>query len=155
MIRQSSQLIRSYFHPAATCSSSSSGRTLIPPIYFSILVVLPLIILDSSWTTFIMEKLSCIRNSWIVFLKDRSTNLNTRRHYSRPSLNDVAKIDVGSMNSEEIEKKMKELYQKIDGVWRCLECDYSTTRNYSIRIHIDTHMEGLSYSCNLCNKEFR
>ena len=82
-------------------------------------------------------------------------HLNKRSKYCRPSSNNSAKINVGFMNSEEIEKKMKELYQKIDGVWRCLECDYSTTRNYSIKIHIDTHIEGLSYSCNLCNKEFR
>ena len=88
---------------------------------------------------------------------ESNTNLNTRRQYSRSLSNSVAKIDVGSLRSEEIEKKMKELYNKIDGAWKCLACDYTTSRNSggNIRRHVETHIEGLSYTCTLCSKEFR
>ena len=79
------------------------------------------------------------------------------RHYNRglSSSNHVDKFDVGSMTAEEIEMKKIELYQKIDGVWSCMACSYTTTRNDNMRKHVETHLDGLSYTCTLCNKEFR
>ena len=71
-------------------------------------------------------------------------------------MQDVAKFDVRSMTATEIDLKMRELYQKVDGVWRCLVCDYSTKHNSGhVRNHVETHLEGLSYKCTLCSKEFR
>ena len=70
---------------------------------------------------------------------------------------DDAKLDVGSMNSDEVEEKRKELYQKIDEGWRCLACDYISTsiKSSQIRLHVETHLDGLFYTCSICNKEFR
>ena len=71
---------------------------------------------------------------------------------------DVAKIDVGSLDTGEIDKRMRELYEKTHEGWRCLVCDYTNSiiRNTSpIRIHVETHMDGLVYTCNICSKEFR
>ena len=56
---------------------------------------------------------------------------------------------------EEIEEKIKELHQKIDGVWTCMVCDYISTKSTNVRKHVEKHMDGLSYSCELCSKEFR
>ena len=70
--------------------------------------------------------------------------------------NDITKFDVGSMTSEEVEEKIKELYQKVDGVWECLACNYTSSNKSShVRRHIEIHLDGLSYTCNMCNKEFR
>ena len=64
--------------------------------------------------------------------------------------------NVASMSPQDIDIKMRELYQKNDGVWSCLACDYSTRTNTgNMRKHIETHLEGLSYTCSSCNKEFR
>ena len=84
-------------------------------------------------------------------------NAPSQRQYRRfLSLQDDTKFDVGSMTAMEIDLKMRELYQKVDGVWRCLACDYSTTHSSgNMRIHVETHLEGLSYKCTLCSKEFR
>ena len=86
-----------------------------------------------------------------------SANIGTkRRQISRVHSNDAARIDVGSMSREEIELKIKELYEKVDGVWRCLACEYTTNTNSGIiRRHIESHIDGLSYTCTLCNKDFR
>ena len=86
-----------------------------------------------------------------------SANTGTkRRQISRIHSNGVARIDVGSMSQEEIKLKTDELYEKVDGVWRCLACEYTTNNSSGImRRHIESHIDGLSYTCTLCSKEFR
>ena len=82
-------------------------------------------------------------------------SITTRRHSSRAS-NNLTKFDVGSMTPEEIEKKTEELYEKKDGVWSCMQCEYSTSINKStMKNHLETHLQGLSYTCTYCSKEFR
>ena len=82
-------------------------------------------------------------------------NVISRRHYARPPTSDVAKIDVTSLAPEEKEEKRKELYTRIDGVWTCTACDYTTNDRSNVKRHVETHIIGLSYFCDLCNKEFR
>ena len=86
---------------------------------------------------------------------NRTVPMNKRRQYTRTPTNVVDKTDVCSMTPEETEKKMKELYQKIDGSWRCLACDYTHVKKTNLSRHIETHIKGLSYTCSLCNMEFR
>ena len=79
------------------------------------------------------------------------------RNYNREvsSNNQITKFDVGSMTDEEIEIKKNELFKKIDGIWSCLACAYTSTDRSNTRKHVETHLQGLCYSCTLCNKEFR
>ena len=65
------------------------------------------------------------------------------------------KFDVSSISSEEIEKKKEELIEKRDRILMCLACEYTCTHKGQMKRHVETHLEGLSYSCTLCNKEFR
>ena len=79
-----------------------------------------------------------------------------RTQTSRAPTNDTSRIFVGNMTPEEIEAQTKELYQKIDGVWTCLHCGKTTAQQKNnIRFHVETHMDGLCYTCNICNKDFR
>ena len=79
-----------------------------------------------------------------------------RRQYSRAPANDGTLIFVGNMTQEEIKIKTKELYQKIDGGWSCLHCGkISSHKSSGMRYHVETHMDGLCYTCNVCSKEFR
>ena len=77
--------------------------------------------------------------------------------YPESLIRDYAIINMGSMTPEEIKTKMKELYEKTDDGWRCLVCDHtkSGSKSSNIRQHVETHMEGLSFTCNMCDKEFR
>ena len=70
---------------------------------------------------------------------------------------DHATFDVGSLTQEEISQKMKELYEKTDNGWKCLACDHTNTglKSSNMRQHVETHLEGLCYTCNMCHKEFR
>ena len=73
-----------------------------------------------------------------------------RRPYTR------AQKDVGSLATEEIDNKMRELYEKTDEGWRCLVCDHTNKDSISsgIRRHVEAHMDGLVFACNFCKKEF-
>ena len=91
---------------------------------------------------------------------DQKLTTKTQRQYSRVisrnTSNDVQKIDVGSMTPEEIEQKTLDLVEKRDGVWTCLACEYtSPSGKGKVMRHIETHFDGLSYSCSFCSKEFR
>ena len=82
-------------------------------------------------------------------------NSNPIRQY-KVAQNNVEKLDVTSLTPDEIEGKRKELYQKIDEVWRCLACDYisSYAKSSAIRLHVETHLDGLCFTCDICNKDF-
>ena len=82
--------------------------------------------------------------------------IQQRKKYSRAPTSDVSRIDVSNMTPDEIEAKTKEMYQKIDGVWTCLHCGKTSPgQSNNIRFHVETHMDGLCYTCNICNQEFR
>ena len=89
-------------------------------------------------------------------LADDNKPAQSRKQPHRGPQYDIVKFDVTSMSSEDIEHKIKDLYQKVDRVWSCLACDYTTTNSSgNVRRHIESHLVGLSYTCNLCNKEFK
>ena len=60
----------------------------------------------------------------------KSDTLKRKGNFRFPS-NDTAKFDIVSMNPDGIQQKIQELYQKVDGVWECLACDYTTSNNSS------------------------
>ena len=78
-----------------------------------------------------------------------------KKRTNKTFFSNVSKIDVTSLSPEEIEVQIKGLYKKIDGSWSCLSCDYTSSSGHSnIRRHVEIHLKGLSYICNLCDKEF-
>ena len=65
----------------------------------------------------------------------------------------VTTIDTTDKN--EIKAKVKELSEKIDGIYVCKVCQKSSSHHHTLLRHIETHIEGLSYSCQHCEKTFR
>ena len=53
-------------------------------------------------------------------------------------------------SAAELEKKVKEL---IDGT-TCKVCGKSIKNRFQLVGHVETHIEGLSYSCTLCDKQY-
>ena len=56
---------------------------------------------------------------------------------------------------DEIEQKIEELTDRIDGVWTCKVCGKTSGRKLHLGWHIESHIEGLSFPCNECDKTFR
>ena len=75
------------------------------------------------------------------------------RRNSRGPFKDLV-FNAISMSKEEIAMKRRELYQKVDGSWVCLACEYDTKDASNIRKHSEKHIEGLSVTCKFCNRKF-
>ena len=59
-------------------------------------------------------------------------------------------------NTEEIDQKISEyIVRGEDGKYSCGYCGKSATLLGDIKRHIETHIEGLSFSCQSCDKTFR
>ena len=102
------------------------------------------------------EPISDDTSSSMVTTSD-TDGVKPRRQCSKAPRNDDSRIDVANMTPEEIEEKTKELYQKIDGVWTCLQCGKTSgqDRSSNIRYHVEIHLDGLCYTCKICCNEFR
>ena len=83
------------------------------------------------------------------------TPTKTKRGLSRGPFRDSAVSNASSMTAEELKMKRKEFYEKVDEAWKCLACDYATKDRSNIKKHTDKHIEGLSYACTECSKEFK
>ena len=60
------------------------------------------------------------------------------------------------MNStEDIDRQLDELIQKEGSQYRCKPCGKMSSRKYHAYEHAETHMEGLSFNCQMCDKTFR
>ena len=68
---------------------------------------------------------------------------------------DVERIDVTSMTPEEREINIEKLYQKCNGVWACISCGFTSVKRSNMKRHVQIHIDGLSYTCELCTREFR
>ena len=61
------------------------------------------------------------------------------------TVNDITSVD----------DAIQEHLGKEDGVYFCKVCDYSRKLKTDVTKHIETHIEGISYNCSLCDKTFR
>ena len=113
----------------------------------------------------LVSKMTKMSNKEEVLISDDTSSslVNTtdsdvvkqKRQCSRAPTDDVTRIYVGNMTPEEVEAKTKELYEKIDGVWTCLHCGKTAAKACNIMFHVETHMDGLCYTCSICCKDFR
>ena len=62
------------------------------------------------------------------------------------------KIKVGSL--EEAHKIINEMMEKTDGAFKCTSCGLESKYKGAIKKHIETHLEGLEYNCQNCDKVF-
>ena len=53
------------------------------------------------------------------------------------------------------EETIREHLYREDGLYFCKVCSYRSNHKTKVTNHIETHIEGLSYSCSVCHKTFR
>ena len=61
-------------------------------------------------------------------------------------------------NLNELDQKINEMFEKIDGggqTRRCIPCGKITRDPCNAREHAETHIDGLNFPCQYCEKTFR
>ena len=75
----------------------------------------------------------------------------------RPERSVIAKIN--TTNSENFPEVLEQIDENIvrnaDNMWECKACSRSFVRKDHLKQHIETHLEGVSFDCPMCDKTFR
>ena len=87
----------------------------------------------------------------------RPTNKAFKRDHEQEesSQNDGIISAIDSTDANEIKAKVKQLLEKIDGIYVCKVCQKSSSHQHALLRHIETHIDGISYNCQYCGKTFR
>ena len=54
----------------------------------------------------------------------------------------------------ELDLQIQQMVEKKEGLWQCKVCGKTLKRKDCLAIHAETHIEGFSHSCHICNKTF-
>ena len=63
----------------------------------------------------------------------------------------LKEVDV---SNENLEFKIEGIIEKNNGVWKCKICGSIRAHKSHMRDHAETHIEGISHACHICNKNF-
>ena len=87
--------------------------------------------------------------------------LPIHQNYQSPKPRQVANAErvilpVSSESAGEIEDMVNQHLESVStGVNLCKLCGFTAKKPSAVKNHIETHLEGLSYSCQQCGKAFR
>ena len=102
---------------------------------------------DSKWQS---KKREFHNNVTSEFVSENKTIVNVK------TLNMENFNSQNFQNMEELDQKIRELMEKdSNGMFRCTVCGKIFKNPGHTREHVETHIEGLSFSCSYCGKEFR
>ena len=71
--------------------------------------------------------------------------------YSRTESTQKPKVQIAN----EILQMRETMYAKVDGRWTCKVCKFTSRAGDHLREHVEKHINGLEYPCNLCGKVMR
>ena len=55
----------------------------------------------------------------------------------------------------ELDKTVDGLFESENGFFKCKVCGKTNSKKQNMQKHVEIHIEGLSFDCDLCNKTFR
>ena len=67
----------------------------------------------------------------------------------------MEKFNFLGIDTTELDQKIQEMIEVVDGVLTCTVCGKTSDRRFNLAKHVETHIEGLSFPCQQCEKTFR
>ena len=93
-----------------------------------------------------------------IFDSPTATHVFEEDSFQKTDVSFAVSIPVhGSSSIDKIEQKISEyLGKSFNGDYKCNLCGKTAGKNIShMKNHIETHLEGISFSCSVCGKQFR
>jgi len=59
-----------------------------------------------------------------------------------------------SNTDKDIDRQVKQMMEKIDGLWECKVCGKTAPHKSNITQHVEIHIENMSHACHICRKTF-
>ena len=53
---------------------------------------------------------------------------------------------------KDVARTVDEMVVKQDNFWTCIVCQFKSINKSRLKEHVETHIEGLEFPCNLCGK---
>ena len=57
--------------------------------------------------------------------------------------------------ANEILQMRETMFEKLEGLWTCKVCNFSSKQSTHLREHVEKHIEGAEYPCDQCGKVMR
>ena len=78
------------------------------------------------------------------------------KHEADNSIANLVTMNVDDPQSiDELDSKIKQLILKTGEGYECLACEKISRNFFNMKEHVETHIKGLSFTCNFCGNKFR
>ena len=64
-------------------------------------------------------------------------------------------VNIPKSDNININEVLDTMMERIDGIWTCNVCGKTNKNKGDNRRHAETHIDGMSHPCNICDKKFR
>ena len=97
-----------------------------------------------------------MKENFCLALDSGKMQMNESRKLPSAKTNMTIQLNSDSgLNIDELERKVAENIERENGNLICKICGHKSNRISNIKTHIETHIEGVSISCGVCDKTFR
>ena len=100
-------------------------------------------------------------NGATAYLENENESSSNEASYLKEELNSITTTDTTLPNKNFVSKRTTEVYNydeyftSCEVGWKCNSCGKTATTKPNMKVHVEIHMDGLSFPCQLCSQSFR
>jgi len=91
-------------------------------------------------------------NTETVQMQDDKPTYESKEMFASKENSDSNEIITKSLRTTNLKNKIMEGITKIDGLWHCTYCSKIFDTRARASEHVETHLDGFSHTCGICNK---